>query len=158
MALSTVTGRCWQQLAASIQGHRPVPERDVLLLGTRDVDPLEEHALVGSDVTVLSPMQVRSDLPAVLSELSGRLKDVYVHLDLNVLDPNEGRANALAAPNGLTLEEVRAALELIRATFRIRAIAITAYDPSFDPDEHVVRAAIALLHSAVSNHGTMSVA
>jgi arginase len=149
MALATVTGRCWQELAASVQGHRAVPESDVVMVGTRDLDPLEEDLLVTSDVTVLSPSQVRSDLPSVLSELSGRVKDIYIHLDLDVLDPGEGRANALAAPDGLSLEEVRAALERIRGEFRIRAIAVTAYDPSFDPDGRLVRAAISLLHAAV---------
>jgi arginase len=151
MALSTVTGRCWRQLAATVQGHRPVSETDVVLLGTRDLDPLEEDLLASSDVTVLSPMQVRSDLTEIVRELSSRVKDVYVHLDLDVLDPAEGQANALAAPDGLSLEDVRAALETIRAEFRIRAIALTAYDPAFDPDGHVVRAAITLLHSAVSD-------
>lgn len=158
MALSTVTGRCWRQLAASVQGHRPVPESDVVLLGTRDLDPLEEYLLAESDVTVLSPMQVQSELPTVLTKLSGRRKDVYIHVDLDVLDPSEGRANALAAPNGLSLEEVGAALERIRTEFRIRAIALTAYDPSFDPDEHLVHAAITLLHSAVSGDGAVPVA
>jgi len=158
MALSTVTGRCWQQLAATVQGHRPVSESDVVLLGARDLDPLEEDLLASSDVMVLSPVQVRSDLTKVLRELSSRVKDVYVHLDLDVLDPGEGRANALAAPNGLSLEEVRAALETIRADFRIRAIALTAYDPSFDPKGDLVRAAIILLHAALSDLGSVPVA
>lgn len=157
MALSTLAGRCWRPLAASVQGHRPVPESDVVLLGTRDLDPLEKELLVGSEVTVLSPLQVRSELPEALAKLSGRLEDAYVHLDLDVLDPGEGRANALAPPDGLSLEEVRAALERIRAEFRIRAIALTAYDPSFDPDEHLARAAITLLHSAIVGQGGGSV-
>lgn len=155
MALATLTGRCWKQLAASVPGYRPVSESDVVLLGARSLDPLEERLLGQSEVTVLSPRQVRAELPNQLSELSGRLKDVYVHLDLDVLDPGEGRANALAPPDGLSLEELRAALERIRVEFRIRAVAVTAYDPSFDPDGHLVRAAISLLHSAVSDCGAV---
>lgn len=153
MALSIVTGKAWRQMAAGVPGYRSVSESDVVLLGTRDLDPLEKRSLAGSGVAVLSPTQVRSELPEVLGEMSGRLTDAYVHLDLDVLDPGEGRANALAAPDGMMVEEVRAALEMIRARFRIRAIAVTAYDPSFDPDAELARAAIGLLRSAVSGPG-----
>jgi arginase len=156
MALSVVTGRCWQRLAATVQGFRPVPERDVVLLGTRDLDPLEEQALLDSDVTVLPPTQVRLDLPDVLTELSGRVTDAYVHLDLDVLDAGGWRANALAAPDGLSLDEVCAALARIRSAYRIRAVALTAYDPSFDPDGTVVHAATELLHSALSERDTVA--
>jgi arginase len=154
MALAVVTGRCWQRLAASVEGFRPVPESDVVLLGTRDLDPLEAEALVESEVTVLAPMQVRSDLPDVLTDLSGSVTDAYLHVDLDVLDPGTWRANALAAPDGLSLEEVRVAITRIRSAFRIRAIALTAYDPSFDPDGTVARAAIELLHAALSERDT----
>ena len=46
MALATLTGRCWTQLArAQIPGHMPVAEEHVWLLGARDLDPAEADAL-----------------------------------------------------------------------------------------------------------------
>ena len=54
-----------------------------------------------------------------------------------MLDPAEGRANALAAPDGLSADEVGRALERIGEAFRVRAVALTAYDPTCDPEGRV---------------------
>lgn len=150
MALAIVTGRCWRQLAASVPGFRPIPERAVLLLGTRDLDPLERELLAESEIRMLPPAQVRTELADALDALGSRTRDAYVHLDLDVLDPQEGRANALAAPDGLRIEEVRGALRQIRREFRVRAVALTAYDPTCDPDGRVCDAAFALLETLLT--------
>lgn len=147
MALAIATGRCWSQLAATVPGFRPVPERNVALLGTRDLDPLEQELLANSEINVLPPAQVRADLAQVLDAWRTHVRDVYVHIDLDVLDPTEGRANAFAAPNGLSVGEVKAALQQISRVFRVRAVALTAYDPAFDTDGRICRAASVLLHS-----------
>jgi arginase family enzyme len=71
---------------------------------------------------------------------------VYAHVDVDVLDPlAHGRANALAAPDGLAVDEVRAALVLAAERFRLRGAALTAYDPSFDESGRVCSAALDLL-------------
>lgn len=151
MALAMLTGRCWTQLTGAVPGFRPVPEDRVVTLGTRDVDPLEAPPLDGSDVTVLAPAQVRSSLEEALNELRGRVDGAYVHIDLDVLDPSEGRANHLALPDGLTLAEMKAALSVIAGSFPVRAVALTAYDPSLDDDGRVRRAAFDLLDTILGS-------
>jgi arginase len=148
MALAIATGRCWRQLVAQLPGFAPVDESNVVLLGVRDLDPLEAAALAQSSVTRLDPAGVRSGLEPALDRLQGRVRDLYVHVDLDVLDPAaHGPANALAAPGGLTLDEVTSALRAAAARFRIRAAALTAYDPSLDADGRVSAAALALLET-----------
>ena len=74
---------------------------------------------------------------------------VYVHLDLDVLDPIEGRANALAAPNGFLAAELCGLLEALRDQVEIAAIALTAYDPGCDPQGKVVEVAIKAVETIV---------
>lgn len=146
MALATLTGRCWKALAQQVEGFSPVSERDVVLVGVRDLDALEADALTESAVTVLSPSATRESLGSALRAINNRgVRDAYVHIDLDVLDPSEGSANSFAAAGGITLPEVRAALIEIGNHFNIRAAGITAYDPSFDTDGRVQRAAFELI-------------
>jgi arginase len=146
MALAILTGRCWRQLVAQLPGFQPVDEANVVLLGTRDLDPLEAAALAESSLTTLRPADVRTRLETTLGELRQRVRDLYVHVDLDVLDPaTQGRANALAAPGGLTLAEVDSAIRLAARDFRVRSAALTAYDPTVDEDGRVCRAALRLL-------------
>jgi arginase len=123
-----------------------VDAANVVLIGTRDLDPLEATLIAQSPMTVLRPAEARTRLEAALDELRSRVREVYVHVDLDVLDPaTEGPANALAAPDGLTLDEVTSAVRHAGRRFRIRGAALTAYDPSCDADGRVCRAALTLL-------------
>ena len=138
MALSTLTGACWRALRSSIPGFREVAEAHVILVGARDLEPYQRARLEASRIRV-----VRSGpLEPALDELRERTRDVYLHVDLDVLDPSEGRANEYAAPGGLSVAELEAALRLIGARFDVAAAAITAYDPACDPDGAIANAAV----------------
>ena len=53
MALSTLTGACWQALAATIPGFKPVPERNVLLAGARDLNDYQRSASTIGDLGLM---------------------------------------------------------------------------------------------------------
>jgi arginase len=155
MALAMATGRCWRELLTRLPGFEPVPEANVILLGARDLDPLEASLLAESGVSVLRPADVRSTAEQALERLGQRVADVYVHLDLDVLDPvAHGRVNRFAAPDGLTVNEVASVIRLAAQRSRIRGAALTAYDPAFDVDGRVCDAALALLETVAAAAAT----
>jgi arginase len=148
MALAMATGRCWTQLLAQLPGFDPVALPNIVLVGVRDLDPLEASLLAESRVALLRPSDVDADLAPALDGLRQRVRDVYVHVDLDVLDPAaHGRANVFAAPGGLTVEQVLSALRATARRFRVRGAALTAYDPAFDADGRVCGAALAMLQA-----------
>ncbi|HEU0016611.1 MAG TPA: arginase family protein [Longimicrobium sp.] len=137
MSLAAATGRCWAALAATVPGFSPVPDDRVLLVGARDIDSAEFDLLTASEVAVLPPRIVDAGLPAALDELRTRASEVYVHIDLDVLDPSEARPNPFPAPDGLTIAQLTDALREIASRFRIAAIALTAYDPTCDENGRI---------------------
>lgn len=81
---------------------------------------------------------------AAIETLRARVERVYVHLDLDVLDPAEvGQANEFAVPGGLIREELEAAIRMIRERFDVVAAGIASYDPAFDAEGAVLRAGFA---------------
>jgi arginase len=148
MALAMVTGRCWTQLLEQLPGFEPVALSNVLLLGARDLDPLEASLLAESRVTLLRPADQDDGLAPALAHMRPHVRDVYVHIDLDVLDPaTYGRANGLAAPHGLTVDDIVSALRVTARRFRVRGAALTAYDPTFDGEGRICQAALALLEA-----------
>jgi arginase len=137
MALATLTGRCWQSLLKSLPEFRPVPESQVLLLGARHLDQPEREALDGSEIQ--QPKSVTHPISASekLGALRDRFGEVYLHIDLDVLDQSEGRANAYASGGGFTRERLLTLVEEIGTSFHVGAAAITAYDPSCDPEGRI---------------------
>jgi arginase len=150
MALATAVGRCWVNLAATVPGFRPVPERQAVLVGAREFDASERTLLDKSAVCLIGPQSIRvHGLRAALEPLWAKIQKytrrAYLHIDLDVLDPAEGRVNQFAAPGGLTLTELLGIVSLLRERFTLAAAAITAYDPEYDEGEKAVRAAVAVI-------------
>lgn len=143
MGLATATGRCWKTMATGIPGFRPVPETNVALVGARDFDPQERELLEGSRITLVTAESIRRNgvrvsLEPALAALS--IQSVYLHVDLDVLDPEEAVANEFAPSDGLTVDQLEEAIRMIGERFMISAGAIAAYDPGYDEEGKTLRA------------------
>jgi arginase len=154
MALATVVGRCWRSLAAGVPGFTPVAEENVVLVGARDLDPAEAELLARSGVVHLHARDVATRLDAELEALGRRVDQLYIHVDLDVLDESEGRVNAYSSGQGVTKAELVGAIRTAGQRCRVAAGATTAYDPGYDVDGRVGRTAIdvalALVKSSAS--------
>ena len=135
--LAMLTGSGWATLRATVDGLSPIPEEHVVLAGARDIDPDERERLEGSRVRAVDV----SDLGPALDDLRSRVESVYIHVDLDVLDPSVGRANALTVDGGPQVDELAGAIDLITDRFAVRAAALTAYEPEYDPERAIPAAA-----------------
>jgi arginase len=141
MSLAVVTGHCYRSFWSEIGDSAAVREEATLLLGVRDLSPeAERERLERSAIRVVEP----PNLPAALADLS--VDEVYVHVDLDALDPEVAPGIVDApVPGGLSLEEAEETIRAVAAQFPIRAAAVTTYNPELDRDERTLRAALRLL-------------
>lgn len=158
MALSMVTGNAWRALAGTIPGFRPIAERNVVLAGARDLDAEEAGRIERSEIVHLRCEELRgrsaapdSVLASALDALGARVARVYLHVDLDVLDPAVARVNGYAAPGGLTLPEVESLIAAVGRRIEIAAAALTAYDPGEDADDRAAQAAEAVAGAVVAS-------
>ena len=161
MALAALTGRCWRSLTASIPGFFPVPEANVVLAGVRELDPPEELALEESEVSVVRAASIRGAglrdaITPALEQLAARVARVHLHVDMDVLDAAEGRANAFASPGGLTRRELAEVVRLVGERVPISSAAFTAYDPAIDSTGTVATAVAEALEALVSTDSRAS--
>ena len=131
-----------------------LPTKYIVMAGIRDVDPLEQELLDRSDVETLSVDDIRRGASAVAAQIDrlGRLADViYVHIDMDVLDPQEVAGHPLTAPEGPTSRELAAALEVMFAHPKVAALGIASlpYGPN-DKNLTSLNAAYRLIDGAVA--------
>jgi arginase len=148
MGLAIAVGHCWKAIARGVPGYFALPEQNVVMAGVREVDPAERGRLDASGVTVIDADRIQEQgwrtFAAALDDLKTRVGRVYVHLDLDVLDAGKvGKANEFAVEGGPDAEELAAALGMVRERFKVVAAGIASYDPTFDADGRILRAAIA---------------
>jgi arginase len=136
MSLAMVTGHCWQNLTTTIPGYKAVPENKVTLIGGHDLDPLEAAGLRASAITLISATNLRQHGDEIYKSFPS-VKSVYLHLDLDVLDPSFAKVNSFSQPGGLLPDELLRTLSLIKDKLEVVGIGITAYDPSMDPEQKV---------------------
>ena len=143
--LAAALGLCWRQLSASVPGFQPVASDATFLLCARDLDSGEIALVAESIVTMVPVARIATDLPQLLARpsLDGALG--YVHLDLDVLDPQVGQANSFPVPGGLLVEQLTTAIAAIRTRLPLGAAAVTSYAPEYDSDQAICRAAFAAI-------------
>jgi arginase len=106
------------------------PER-LVLAGVRDLDGGERELLERSAATVIGASVVET-LVAVKNALDGA--PVFVHLDLDVIDPEEFPA-AVPAPGGLSSDKLYDLMEAVAEDSELVGIEVTAFEAPGDPDE-----------------------
>jgi arginase len=138
MALSMVTGRCWKSLTGSVPGFHAVTDDKIVLIGARDFDPEETKNLTHSAIQLITPEMLKGDQQSIRDHFPV-VESIYLHVDLDVIDPQYVKVNAYSTPGGLSPEDLFKVITLIRNQYQIAAVAFTAYDPSLDPDRKIER-------------------
>ncbi len=141
MTLATATGRCWVELARRIEGFEPVPDKAVVMFGTRDLDPGEGPALARTEIVRLSANAAVSEIEPVLQSIAQTIDKFYIHLDMDALDPSEGRANGYAARGGFSSGSLQVLLAAIARELPVQALTVASYDPAYDTEGAVCAAA-----------------
>jgi arginase len=137
MPVAIASGRALTRMRQRSGLDPAVPERHIVEACVRDVDPLEQDLVDRSEMRQLSVADIREPTGNVRREmqrLSEETDVIYIHVDMDVLDPREVPGHPLAVPGGPTSLELAAAL---KEMFRFeKAVAIgVASTPYGDRDQ-----------------------
>lgn len=112
----------------SLIARRLAPEQ-IVLAGVRDLDRDERTFISDTAVSLLTP----ADL-LVPDRVAGRVRAngytrVYVHLDLDVIDPLEFPDSLVHAPGGVSMEDVAATIRSLAAAFDVVGFSVVEFRP-----------------------------
>jgi arginase len=150
MGLAAAAGRCWQAALGALPGFAPLPEAQIMHVGSRDLDADEARLMADSPLALIDAAQIQREgvagaLGPALDALRERVERVYLHLDLDVLDASIAPANQFEAPpGGLSIEQAEAVIREIGARFTLAGAGLASYDPAYDPDGRTLAAGIRL--------------
>ena len=131
----------------------PLPPSYIVLSDIRDTDPREMELINRLNIDILSTDDIINITQNVYTQMErlSRLTDmIYIHVDMDVLAPEEVQGHGLTAPDGPTSWELAACIEEIFTYEKAAAIGIasTPYGAR-DPEHKSRQAAIRLIEGAV---------
>jgi arginase len=138
MVLAHLCGRSVAPLL--FPGARKIADDRVALVGARSLDSGETTNLDRSRVLRIALDRERPDAPGLVAWT--RRRSLWVHVDVDVIDPREFPAVAFAAVGGPTMKDFAFVLRQVFAVADVRGISICGYDARADA-EHVLAAPLA---------------
>ncbi len=154
MPVAVAAGMALHNLRTKSRLETPIPTRHIVMGAVRDLDPLEAELLKRSDAQMITVEDIRTlsdNLHAQMRRLSRETDVIYVHIDMDVLDPDEVAGHPLTVPDGPTSRELAAALTEMFLYEKVSALGV-ASTPSGerDPDGISRQAAYNLIQGALA--------
>ncbi len=158
MPVAVAAGHALHNIRQTTGLREPLPMSDIMWGGVRDLDPLEADRFREYEVRQVSVQDIR-DISDNFRQQFAALADVvdvvYVHVDMDVLEPDEVPGHGLAVPNGPSSKALAAAIGVMFENPKTVALGI-ASTPSFnaDPDGVSRQAALNLIEGAIKGAQT----
>ena len=129
MPVAIAAGQCLTRMRIKAGLEPAIPTRHIVEVCVRDTDPLEQELLDRSDIQQLTLEDVRArsaNLHREMKRLSELTDVIYVHVDMDGLDPKEVPGVALPVPNGPTSAELASALTEMFKYEKVGAFGVAA--------------------------------
>lgn len=157
MPVAVAAGRCLAWLRERSGLRTPLQPPDIIMVGLRDLDPAEREAIESDGLAQLELADLAG--PTVkareaLGYLAGRQNVIYVHVDLDILDPRLAPAAGLAAPGGVDGQWLGRALAYLASCPKVGALGFASYDPARDHDGGTAAEVMAGILGATSGLAT----
>ncbi|BCV24320.1 MAG TPA: arginase [Firmicutes bacterium] len=154
MPLAASLGRGDERLVSCGGFVAKAKEKNVALIGARDLDPEERDALRRSRISVFTMQDIdemgmkRVMQQAVAAALDGT-EGIAVSLDMDALDPLEAPGVGTPVRGGLTYREAHLAMELIAETGALLSLEVVEVNPILDYRNQTAELAVELIASAL---------
>ena len=152
MPVAVATGRALQRMRLDAGLEPAMSDQHVVMGGVRLTDPLEQDILDNSRIEQVSVDDLRRASPAVFAQLDrlNRISDkLYIHIDLDVLDPAEVPGHGNKVPGGPSSRELATLFEQIFARYPKASAIGFATIPADDPGGVSISAVNRMITGAV---------
>ena len=153
MPVAVAAGHALHNIRRTSGLAEPLPMQHIVWGAVRDLDPLEAERFREHEAQQFSVDDIRTrsaTLRASIDALAGRVDAIYVHVDMDVLDPAEVPGHRLAVADGPSSRELADAIALMFEQPKTIALGIASTPAApLDPGGVSRRAALNLIEGAI---------
>ncbi|MHB1097638.1 MAG: arginase family protein [Gemmatimonadaceae bacterium] len=152
MPVSVAAGQSLGRLRVQAGLKIPVSTRDIVMMGTRDVDPMEQVLVDESHITTVSPAELIAQGPKMreaVARLSRRVDVIYLHIDLDILDASEIPGSFFETPGGPTARALAPSIRALVQNPKVRALGIASFPTADKGRARSLQSALILVRAAM---------
>lgn len=143
MPLAMIAGIGQLEMCEAV-GLRPFPQNQIILTDARDLDPEEKMLVDSSDVICMSD-------PADLLNFNFGNRPLYVHFDIDILNPLDMNSGNYLAEGGIRATALEPILAHLAQTGLITAVSMTTWTPNVGDVAQAKRVSFGLLNKLIGD-------
>jgi len=153
MPVSVAAGRSLFRLRLLAGLDPPISTRNIVMMGLRDVDPLEQFLVDESSIETISTEEMLQGSPGmrrVLQRLSDRVDVLYLHIDLDILDATEIPGSFFEVSGGPTADQLAEPIRLLMRNPKVGALGIASFPTADEGRARSMESAMTLIRAAMA--------
>ncbi|MBP2641355.1 MAG: arg [Firmicutes bacterium] len=112
----------------------------IVLLGTRDLDDAETQYIEEKNIHLVKVDDIESNENSVLDAIKSKgSENLYIHIDLDVIDPKEFSYVPIPVLGGLKIQTISRLLKALDKEFTILGLSLTEYQRSGEQTIHILQ-------------------
>jgi len=144
MPLAMLAGLGEQTMPRAV-GLRPLSQDQIILTDGRDLDPGEMELVARSGINHLVD-------PKSLYEYSFPDLPMYIHFDVDIINPLDAPAMSYSATGGPRASELEETFRFLAQTLQVVAISLSSWNPKLDADDGSRKTSMNLLRALLNEH------
>ncbi len=152
MPVAISTGLCLHHIRRACGIDPPLPISYVTMVGVRDTDPWEQNLIDTHGIPQITVADLKAGSPKIYEEMErlAALTDIiYVHVDLDILDPDDIPGAGLPVENGPTADELGDALEIMFRHPKAAGYGMASYPWSRDIERKGLKSVYRLVEGVI---------
>lgn len=151
MPVAVLTGHGHPDLVNLGHAGAKLRPQDVVMIGIRDLDGAERHALAASGINVYTMRDVdelgmATVIRRALSRLN-HLERIHVSFDMDAMEPVEAPGVGTPVTGGLTIREAHLLMEILAESGKVRSLDVVEINPILDEGNRTAELAVDLIAS-----------
>lgn len=153
MPVSVASGQCLSRLRLKAGLDPSISTRNIIMMGLRDVDPLEQNLIDESHITCISTEEMLDMSPRMqkaLDSLSQQVDVIYLHIDLDILDATEIPGSFFEVINGPTASQLVEPIRFLMQNPKVKALGIASFPTAEEGRETSMKSVMTLIRAAMN--------
>jgi arginase len=152
MPVAVASGQCLQRIREKAGLNPAIKTNNIVMMGLRDVDPLEQELIDDSDITTVSAQDLVEHNDVFIKsveDLASRVDVIYLHIDLDILDASDIPGSFFEVEKGPKATQLIESIKMMVANPKVGALGISSFPTTENGREKSLQSAMLLIEAGM---------